>query len=177
MSSHSKYEAGAAALQAYYERSGAGLGRSRALQPRLKDFGRGGGIERFLAVRSRRTGLAQPAFGGNRRKALVNERNRQGETAFEPARKPPRKTAQFVFRAVGMHGEPDHEPHGPPFHDKLRDFIESARILFGRDRREGMRDAHRQVADRDADAFFAEIEGEDRAGRFYACPAVSESFA
>ena len=176
-SSDSKYEAGAGPLQAHYERSGARLSRSRALQPRLKDFRRGRGIERLLALVRRRTRFPQPAFGGYRRKTLVHERNGEAETAFEPPRKPPRKTAHFVFRAVRMHGESDDEPHRPPFQDELRDFTESARVLFRRDRGERMRDAHRQVADGDADALFAEVESEDRAGRFYACPAVSESFA
>jgi hypothetical protein len=60
-----------------------------------------------------------------------------------------------------MHRKPHQETARTPFIDERLDGPETRRDVFGFDDRERMGDAHRRVADSDADALLAEIESKD----------------
>ncbi|MNC87373.1 hypothetical protein D3C83_30960 [compost metagenome] len=95
---------------------------------------------------------------------LVHQLGAHAEAALHPLRETARKAPHRVLAAVGAGGQPDHQPHRAPFPDQLLDGGEAGPVVRGGERRQGMGEPGLEVADRDADALGAEIEGEHRAG-------------
>lgn len=69
-----------------------------------------------------------------------------------------------MFRLVGMRRNPDDKLDRFPFPYQFRDRREPGAIILRANGGEGMRNSDRKVADRNANAFFAEVECQNRSG-------------
>jgi len=99
-----------------------------------------------------------------RAQPLVDQPRGEAEAACKALRKAPREASQFVFRVIGMGWNADDKLDRFPFLDQRRDDRKPGAIILGTDGGERVRDSDRQIADRNANAFFAEVECENRSG-------------
>ena len=136
----------------------------RARKIGFEDALRGDRIEPGLEARSARSRHAQNPLGFARGEPLVHELRAEAEAAVEALREAAGEPADRVLGAVGVHGDPDHQPRRPPLGDKLPDRGKPHAVLDGGDGGEGVREARLEIADRDADALGAEVKGQDRSG-------------
>jgi len=95
--------------------------------------------------------------------ALVHELGADAEAALQALREAPGKPADWMFGAVGVRGEPDHQQRRPPLGDQPLDRGKARAILRAADGVQRMRDPGLEIADRDADAPGAEVERENAA--------------
>src|ERR1700738_3628836 len=147
----------------------------KPVQKLLKDDARGFGIEHV----GRRSSFAQTGFGLDRRITLVDPAHRQIETPVYLFAEALRQPGHLMWRAVRMTRQADHERVGLPFADQFADSLETIiPITVGNDH-ECTSLARQHVADRDADALFAIVEGKQRRltpdGRVHAWPASPDN--
>jgi hypothetical protein len=128
----------------------------------LEDFPRGCGIDGSLEFFAANALLAQTALGSVRSEPLVDEPGSETKAAFKPLRKAARKASQGVFRAIGVGRNTDDELDRLPFLEQRRDGRKAGAIILGADRGERVRDPDRQVTYRNPDAFFTEVECQNR---------------
>lgn len=125
---------------------------------------RGRGVHPLCDVLLSHTLFAQGRFGGVRGEPLVNEPDRDVEAALEAPREAARQSGELVFAVVGRKRDADNQHDRMPLRDDRGNGREPAAIVLGAQRSERMRDPDLQIADRDTDALFAEVECENRAG-------------
>jgi len=99
-----------------------------------------------------------------RGKPLVDQSRGEMKAASESLRKAPREASQFVFRPVGVRRNADDKLDRLPFLYQGGNRRKPGAIVLAANGGEGMRDAYRQIADRNPDAFFTEVERQDGAG-------------
>src|SRR5690606_15162441 len=107
--------------------------------------------------------VAQPLRRFDGAQAFVHEIDRQTVAAFQLAGEAPYARAQFVFAAVHVERQAEHEARGLPLGDIAADGCETRIVAFGIDVAERMRHAELRFAHGDADMAQAEIESEDSA--------------
>jgi len=129
-------------------------------EERLQNFPRCSRIQHGFYPVCRQTLAAQAGFGHAGGEPFIHERHVDAEAAFQPPREAPREPAEFVFRAIAMSWQPDHQQHGAPFAHEPADLLKAAASIRGIDGYEGMRNPHGKIANRNAEAAFAEIKGQ-----------------
>jgi hypothetical protein len=122
------------------------------------------GIEGGLELFSASALLAQAGLCGMRGEPLVDQPRGEMKAPSESLRKAPREASQFVFRPVGVGRNADDKFDRLPFPYQSRNRRKPGAIVLAANDGEGMRNAYREVADRNANAFFAEVERQNRSG-------------
>src|SRR6056297_1293221 len=158
------------------------------VEPVLQDHGRGRAVDVFLFDLSAPPGAplrAQPVIGRGGAEPLVHRVHRQPVAAVQAPRKALRLRDDRRGRLAGgrlrvIIRDADHQPGGPPVFQQGGDAGPVRALLAGVQRLQRARAAGERVADRDADAAPAVVEGEQHGpavGHAQAWPASEESEA
>jgi len=128
-----------------------------------QNFFRSSRIEHGFETLAAHTSFAQPRLRAAGGEAFVDQLGANAITSVQALREAPCESAHFVFRSVRVARHADHQQHGMPFRNDVGDCGETTAVVFGGNDGERMRSVQLEVADCHADAFFAEVEGEDGA--------------
>lgn len=133
----------------------------RAREIGFEDALGGDRVEGGLEPGAARAGGAQGMLGIVRSEPLVHELDAEAEAAVQPLGKTAGQPADRVLAAVLAGGHADHQQGGAPFRDQALDRGKARAVLRGRDGGQRVRQPGFEIADGDADALGAEIEGEN----------------